>query len=360
MTHRLEARFNAAAMWLIVSPFVPIIAVAHHGSNANPDLYLAENLLELEGQITEVFWRNPHPRLRLTVVDDDQESTVWELEMALSLYAFGRRGITADFVQVGDPVKAAGVVSRRDPHSIGLLHLLLPNGQELVSRNRENRWSDVRVATTTQAFDPGRVRAAEEAAEGIFRVWGRPVGPPRPRASDYADLLTEHGRNLATAFNPVTDWPELDCRIGSPTQMFGPTPMEVTDGGDRIHIRTQEYDVRRVIYLGDAVGRSEPVSSNVGYSVGRWEGETLVVSTSHIDWPYFDADGTPQSDQMSYTERFTVSDDGSQLNYSIVAIDPIVFTAPVELERAWLWEPGIELMPYDCVAQWDDTSVLDE
>ena len=355
MADQLEAWLKAAALWLIVSPFFPLAAVAHHGNNANPDLYLADNLLELEGEIIEIFWRNPHPRLRLSVLNDDQESAVWELEMALSLYAFRRMGITADFVQVGDRVKAAGVVSRRDPRSIGLLHLLLPSGQELVSGNRENRWSDVRVATTTRAFDPGRVRAAEEAADGIFRVWGRRVGPPRSRASDYADLLTEHGRNLAAAFNPVTDWPELDCRIGSPTQMFGPTPMEITDGGDRIHIRTQEYDVRRVIYLGE--DRPEPVPSNVGYSVGHWEEETLVVSTSHIDWPYFDADGTPQSDQMSYTERFTVSDDGSQLNYSIVANDPIVFTAPVELERAWLWEPGIELMPYDCVAQWGDTSI---
>jgi len=63
---------------------------------------------------------------------------------------------------------------------------------------------------------------------------------------------------------------------------------------------------------------------------------------------------------MSYTERFTVSDDGSRLNYSLVADDPIVFTAPVELERAWLWEPGIELMPYDCVAKWRDTTLSNE
>ena len=77
MADQLEAWLKAAALWLIVSPFFPLAAVAHHGNNANPDLYLADNLLELEGEIIEIFWRNPHPRLRLSVLNDDQESAVW-------------------------------------------------------------------------------------------------------------------------------------------------------------------------------------------------------------------------------------------------------------------------------------------
>ncbi len=42
-------------------------------------------------------------------------------------------------------------------------------------------------------------------------------------------------------------------------------------------------------------------------SPGRWEGGTFVAETTHIDWPYFDPYGTPQSDRMSYVETFRVA-----------------------------------------------------
>ena len=116
----------------------------------------------------------------LTVIGDDGEPTDWELEMAGSVNSLRQQGFSQDFVQIGDRVKAAGVVSRRDPTSIGLLHLLLPSGEELVTGRRETRWSDECLTPTRRAFDPGAVRAAEESARGIFRVWGRRLGP-RPR-----------------------------------------------------------------------------------------------------------------------------------------------------------------------------------
>ena len=161
---------RAFPLWSLVCVFISMEVLAHHGSNSNPDLYLAENLLELEGEITGVFWRNPHPRLKLTVVGDDGEQMGWELELAGSINSLGRQGLSGDFVHVGDQVRAAGVVSRRDPTSIGLLHLLLPSGEELVNGNRENRWSEERFATTRRAFDPAVVRDHDEASHVLQLV----------------------------------------------------------------------------------------------------------------------------------------------------------------------------------------------
>ena len=330
---------------------------AHHGANTNPELYLAENLLELDGQISGVLWRNPHPRLMMSVVDETGVEKEWELEFSGSVNGWTRQGVDREFFNVGDPVKAAGVVSRRDDASIGLVHLLLPNGEEIVQGNdRELRWSDARFAAGMGGRarpTAAAARAAEESANGIFRVWGgRTSGRPHPE--EYANLLTDRGRELAAQYYAPRDNPELECRTGIPTHMFDPTPMEMTDGGDRIHIETLEYNVKRVIYLSD--DRPEPTPSNVGYSTGRWDGDTLIVETGHINWPYFDPYGTPQSDQMSYVETFRVADDDSQLNYTIVATDPAMYTEPVRLARAWRWQPGTEMYEFDCVAGWESAS----
>lgn len=334
----------------IICLALPAATPAHHGSNSNPALYLAENLVEFEGEVSGVLWRNPHPRIMVTTVGDDGAEVEWELEFGGSANSYVNEGIDRNYFREGDRVRAAGVVSRRDPQSIGLLHLLLPSGEEMVEGNRELRWANDRIGRSNNTPpSAAAIRAAEESADGIFRVWGRRTSG-RPPQEQYANLLTERGRELAAQYYGPTDNPEWECRTGIPTHMFDPTPMEVSDGGDRIHIETLEYNVKRVIYLTD--NRPEPTPSNVGYSTGRWEGDTLVVETTHIDWPYFDPYGTPQSDQMSYVETFRVADDESRLDYTIVATDPVMFSEPVQLERSWLWQPGLELYEFDCVAEW--------
>ena len=331
---------------------------AHHGANTNPELYLAENLVELDGELSRILWRNPHPRLMLTVVDENGDTAEWELEMSGSVNSWAYSGVDREFFQVGDRVKAAGVVSRRDDNSIGVVHLLLPSGEEIVSgRNRELRWSDVRFAAAGSADrnnpDPEAVRRAEESAYGIFRVWGQRTSP-RPLAEQYAGSLSEVGRETFAGYYGPRDNPDYECRTGMPHHMFDPLPMEITDGGDRVIIETLEYNVQRVIYLTEY--RPEPSPSNVGYSVGRWEDDTLVVETSNVDWPYLDPFGTPQSNQVSYIETFRVADDGSQLDYTIVVTDPVMFTEPIRLERAWRWQPGTEMYEFDCVPEWESTA----
>jgi len=51
---------------------------------------------------------------------------------------------------------------------------------------------------------------------------------------------------------------------------------------------------------------------------------------------------------MSIVERFTPSADGSRLEYSMTVTDAEVFSAPVYLERHWVYRPGETVRPYDC------------
>ena len=74
----------------------------------------------------------------------------------------------------------------------------------------------------------------------------------------------------------------------------------------------------------------------LGYSAGKWEGEALVVTTTHIDWPYFELYGlvgVPQSRAMRIVERFTPRDGGATFQYDWSATDPAAFTETVTYEE---------------------------
>ena len=327
--------------------------LAHHGSVNNGVLYLTDNLIELEGEIIEVFWHNPHTRGRLRTVGDAGEETIWEVELGPGPRSMERRDLYADDF-LGE-VRVAGYLSRRGTNTIGPLHILLPDGREYAQGNRELRWAGERILDRPEPIDSARIEEARRTANGIFRMWGRKEGE-EPEVDLSRDWLTERGRELNAAYDPVSDNMELsECRQGMPDAMWDPVPMEIADHGDRIIIEVEEYNTQRTIYM-DMATAPEPEPSGTGYSTGRWVGDTLVVTTTHIDWPYYSEWGLPQSDQASFLERFTVSDGGNVLTHSITVIDPVMFNRPYTLERTRTWMPGHEIPPYNCVVEWDGSA----
>ena len=95
---------------LLVSPS----ALAHHSATAFFD---RETIMEVEGTLTEIYWRNPHVGFKLDVVNDAGETVEWELE-AGTTNTLTRRGFTADSLSIGERVRAAfamAVESLEDP-----------------------------------------------------------------------------------------------------------------------------------------------------------------------------------------------------------------------------------------------------
>ena len=91
-------------------------ASAHHGSVTNGSLYRVEELIQLEGEITEVFWHNPHVRGKMKVENSNGNAETWEVEFAGGPRSWERRGMVAD--DFLGSVKVAGHVSRRNPRSL--------------------------------------------------------------------------------------------------------------------------------------------------------------------------------------------------------------------------------------------------
>jgi hypothetical protein len=86
--------------------------------------------------------------------------------------------------------------------------------------------------------------------------------------------------------------------------------------------------VRQIFTDGRPLPKNDPQPWWYGYSVGRWEGDTLVVETTGVkNDGWHDIDGSPQTDAVKYTERFR------RLNYGTMKIDvtiddPKAYTAP--------------------------------
>ena len=131
----------------------------------------------------------------------------------------------------------------------------------------------------------------------------------------------------------------------------GSRPLRFTRRGEDILIESQNFNQTRVVHMNADVDPAEVEASTLGFSRGRWEGETLVVETSRINYPFFDIPpwwGVPQTEAIEIVERFTR--EGETLVYDFWAYDPVTFTEPLDRPRAlvWTWQPGLELERDNC------------
>ena len=330
-------------------------AAAHHGPHAEP-LYNTGQLVELEGVVTDVFWRNPHARFRIRVTAGPQTGEIWEMETNPP-GPLMRTGFTPDLLPIGSQVKVAGLVSRRKPRNMGLFNVLLPNGLEFADMARPNplRFADERLSLeqASQASQ-AMVEAAIQEAEGIFRVWQRNRNSFGSLARLDESLLTAAAKAAKATYDPRTDLAILDCiPPGMPTGMMVPSLFEFVDVGGTIELRIQEYDLVRTIHMSSDLDSEAQPATPLGFSAGRWEGDTLVVTTTRVDWPLSENTGVPQSSDAMHIERFTPSADGQTMDYELTSIDPVNLIGSPVRPGNFTWRPGREIEPFECVV-WDE------
>ena len=327
----------ALALLLLV---VPAVAQAHH-SGSEYD----RTTVEIEGTLVELVWQNPHVHFGVRTVDAKGKTVTWDIE-ANSLSILRRTDANPDNLKLGDRIKVAGAPSRQTPNKMWASNILPANGREVVlGPGTPPRWGTTAAGAKSTWFDGGT--DADKAA-GIFRVWSTRFGERGGVwwRRDYP--LTDAAKKKRAAFNPLTDTVAPGCRPkGMPTIMEQPYPLEFVRKGDAILLRLEEYDTVRTIALkGAPAARSKTL---LGSSQGRWEGDTLVVTTTGISWTFFDPSGVPLGPNASIVERYTPTADGTRLTLKMTVTDPDTFLQPVDLERTWVWRPGETVKPYNCV-----------
>jgi len=303
---------------------------------------------EVEGEVVGLSWRNPHVLLDIATTDDNGQELIWHLEGG-AVSSQRRRGLTSGRVQVGDHVRAAGWPSTRRRGYLQVNHILPSDGTELlVGRIREPRWSETHLGSGEWAVDPAT--AASATARGLFRVWSQRLGGAFYFRGMDAYRLTDSALAAAAEWDEFEDDPLLDCTApGMPAVMSNPYPMEFVERADGdIVARFEEFDSVRTIHLTDVADPADIPASHMGYSIGHWEVETLVVSTSRINWPYLNRVGVPQSEVVEILERFTPVEDENRLDYQLIVTDPAILIEPFVWEGYWDWRPGEDVQPYDC------------
>jgi hypothetical protein len=337
------------------SLLLPPALLAHHSPNLH---FIRSEIVEITGVLTQASWQNPHTQLAVTTTGEDGNGAVWLIE-GRSASQYARAGITRESFRVGDDIRIAGFPGRRNPTAIFATNVLLADGRELVTDNFvEPRWPEGRPLLLTQSKASTAVEDLPSTADSIFRIWG-------PDRSDHgidgtgrtlwldSYPLTESARTTLVNWDRIADNPYIRCGNGMPSIMDLGTPMKFVQEGDEIVLYLEEQDSVRRIQMGGGAS-DEEARSPFGRSDGRWDGDTLEVTTTDIDWPWFDQAGIPQSEALRLVERFTPSANGSILRYEVVATDPGTFTEPVRLSRAWVWDPSEEIRPYNCVWNRDD------
>ncbi len=143
---------------------------------------------------------------------------------------------------------------------------------------------------------------------------------------------------------------EFACTMPSVAlYMQAPFPMEIYQDSKLLVFRMEYYDMTRIVFMDgrEPLPAEAPHSKN-GHSVGHWEGDELVVDTTHISSASFMNNGFNHSDDLHLTERFKLSDDGQKLFATQVYEDPQVFQGLAARLMAWRKMEGEYVYPYEC------------
>lgn len=145
--------------------------------------------------------------------------------------------------------------------------------------------------------------------------------------------------------------PSLRCVPESvPKSLILPNPFEIVQIPGRVFMFFEEFHLWRTIWMDGRPLPKDPDPSYLGYSVGKWEGDTFVVDTIGFnDIPWVDSYGNPRSEQMHLTERYRRLDHDT-LEMQIIMDDPKAYTRTwISPPRLFKFEPDWELAEVFCV-----------
>ena len=195
---------------------------------------------------------------------------------------------------------------------------------------------------------------AHEARQGPVVALGAafsvPAGAGVVDGNDIPYLPAAAARKKENGENWLTRDPEIKCFLpGVPRMMYMPYPVQIVQGRDSIIMSTEFASASRTIRMNST--EKSPYEAWMGWNVGRWDGNTLVVDvTDQIDQTWFDRAGNFHTEALHVVERFSLVDRNT-IDYEATLEDPKVFSRPWKISMPLYrrLEKNALVMEYKCV-----------
>ena len=152
------------------------------------------------------------------------------------------------------------------------------------------------------------------------------------------------------ARNRLTADPEVKCYMpGIPRANYMPYPFQIVQSPANILFAYEYASANRVVNMGKPT--EAPVDSWMGWSNGKWEGDTLVVDVTGLNGnAWLDRAGNYTTDSTHITERYSLID-ADHINYEATIEDPKLYTKPwkIQLTLYKHLEKNFQLLEFKCV-----------
>jgi hypothetical protein len=303
-------------------------AAAHHAFSTEFDADLEG---EVEGVVTRVWWANPHIRYAVDMQMADGSIEQWMLQPPGNLPTYRRENWFEDTIQPGDRVRAIGNLGRDGAKKLYATCIYLESGRGLGRCVSAGSVSEI-VADP----DIDYTYFTNNYAVDISGYWDNRY-KFRTTVDDFEPKpmpMTAAARDIYEA-RRFGDDPGLRCiSVGLPRIFGSPYSMEVIDAGSHYLMLSLQDNTPRWVWM-DGRGPSDdhPLTS-MGFSVGRWEGRTLVIETTHLSPSWLDGSGYQMSggDGTRIVERWTVAEDGLTID-RMMTIHDVLYTEPLVRTR---------------------------
>jgi hypothetical protein len=330
-------RTRSWAAWTIpfaVALFMARVSIAHHSSA----MYDEKQTITVEGAVTKFEWSNPHVYVYLKQPTASGPAIEWELE-ASPPSILRRLGWSQDTLHAGDTITVTGHPAR-DPARKSLIPTLIKKGDTTLF----DRQGEVARLEHAEAAPPGSVGSLE-----LDGIWVTLLAIKIEEQMDPDKLsLTAKGKTALKHFDEKKDHPGANCvPYSAPVFMVTPDLKRITKGDGVILIDGEFDGAQRVIHMDAATHEGAPVSVQ-GYSVGRWDGKSLVIDTTHFsDNAMGNAYGLPSGARKHLVERLTPDGKGA-LTYHFELSDPEFLAAPVAGDVQWVFRPDSTYAALKC------------
>ena len=348
-----------SSVFVIASAALALPALAHHGSGT---FDLGRTVTFTSAELSRVELINPHSWLYFDVVDAAGQVEHHRCEMR-STHVLRRSGWTADLFRIGERVTLNASPDRNDPNSCYLQTILYANGSRmdrygqyvrapegairevrgpLVEPNTRRAprrptgepdfagdWApEQRVMVDPRGVGGGlvplgqldEIGAAEQPAGARGRGGrGRGTGPELYGGT----ALTALGQQAAASFSNE-DNPRFRCETTSiifDWTFDGPVN-RITQNGDTIVVRYGQQNLERTIHMNMTRHPANVEPDRAGHSIGRWEGDVLVVDTVGF-LPGVLSAPVRHSNALHVVERFSLDPETMRLTRSYAAEDPL-------------------------------------